>query len=679
MKKFPPLIAGFPHFLYGGDYNPDQWWHDTPNIVDEDMKFARAAGCNTFSVGIFSWAEWEPEEGKFDFSRLDALLDRLAAEKHHVLLATPSASYPNWMARRYPEVVRVNSDGKRTPLGGRQCHCWRSPIYREKVALINSKLAERYGKHPALVGWHISNEYYGACYCDYCKAAFRQWLKARYGTLEALNSAWWAHFWSHAYSDWDEIEPGLVCMDGLALDWFRFTTEQVCDFIRHEVAAVRKHSDLPATTNMMGYNPHLDYWRIAEVCDFIADDRYPGWLEVKDFPGTAANTAFCHDMHRAMKKRPWLLMESTPSNTNWQPYYRLKRPGLLRAEELLAVAHGADGVMYFQFRKGRGGSEKMHGAIVDHARSTETRVFRELAEVGETLKKLQPVLGTGTVPEAAVIFDWEVMTALNVSGGPSHESKRVMDTVLAHYRALWELNIPTDVIESRADFSGYKLIVAPMLYALLPGVAERIREFVRAGGVWVSTYLSGYVNASNLCWLDGFPGDGLREVFGLWSEELDGLTAEDTQHLAPCPGNALNWQGQAEVRDFAERIHPEGAEVLGVYGEDFYAGEAALTVNAFGAGFAYYQAARCDGKFLHDFYALVAAKHGVKSLLATPPGVHVMLREGDGEKYLFFFNFQTQEARFPLGDIVGKEMVTGERIHTEMTLPAFGSSVVKLD
>ncbi|MBO4305377.1 MAG: beta-galactosidase [Lentisphaeria bacterium] len=679
MKKFPPLFKGFPQFAHGGDYNPDQWWHDTPDIVDQDMAFARAAKCNTFSVGIFSWGEWEPEEGKFDFSRLDALMDRMAAEGNHVLLATPSAAFPNWMVNKYPQIAKMTSNGVRTPLAGRHCHCWRSPIYREKVTIINTKLAQRYGRHPALAGWHISNEYNTACYCPLCTEAFRNWLKSRYGTLEELNRAWWMRFWSHTYTRWEQVQPGLNCSDGLALDWFRFTTEQICDFMRHEIVPLKQYSDRPVTTNMMGYYPGVDYWRIAEVCDFIADDRYPGWTDLKDFPGTAARAAFCHDMHRAMKKRPWLLMESTPSNLNWQPYYRLKRPGLHRAEELLAVAHGADGVMYFQFRKGRGGSEKMHGAVVDHARSTGTRVFRDVAEVGETLEKIRPVLGTSTVPEVAVVFDWDAMTALNVSGGPSQSRKLVMETILAHYRALWELNIPADVIESRSDFSGYKLVIAPMLYALHPGVAGRIREFVENGGVWVSTYLTAYVNETNLCFLDGFPGGGLREVFGLWNEELDGLTPEDRQFITPAEDNMLGWTGRGEVADFAERIHPEGAEVLGVYGSDFYAGEPALTVNAFGRGFAYYQAARCDGKFLHDFYERLAAKHGVKTLLKTPPGIHVMLREGDGEKYLFFFNFQPKVQSFPLDGITGTEMVTGERVEKAMTLPAFGSAVVRLD
>ena len=480
MKKHAPIIPGFPHFLHGGDYNPDQWWHNDPTIVDQDMEFARIAKCNTFSVGIFSWAEWEPAEGEYHFEKLDALMDRMAQEGHKVLLATPSAAYPNWMVQKYPEILKVHESGAHSTIAaGRQNTCWESPVFRDKITQINTQLAQRYGKHPALGGWHISNEYGGACYCPLCKEAFRNYLKKRYGTLDALNSAWWSRFWSHTYTDWSQIEPGLYCVDGLLLDWFRFHSLQVRDFILHESAPLRQYSDAPLTINMMGVWPGVDYWRLAEVCDFIADDNYPGWLDVKDFPGTAAWAALNHDMHRTMQHKPWLLMESTPSTLNWKPYYRLKRPGLHRAEELLAVAHGADGAMYFQFRKGRGGFEKFHGAVVDHARTTQTRVFQEIASVGETLQKIAPVLGTGTRAETAIIFDWEAMTALNVSGGPSQERKRYTETVLAHYRALWENNYSIGVYPSTDPrITKADMVVAPALYMLKSGVKEVLKKYV---------------------------------------------------------------------------------------------------------------------------------------------------------------------------------------------------------
>ncbi len=677
MPKTPPIFDGFPHFLHGGDYNPDQWLA-TPEVLEEDLRLTGLAGCNAFSIGIFAWTSYEKREGEFHFDWLDRMMDSMAAAGRKVMLATPSGARPAWMALKYPEVRRVDAQGLREPYRRRHNHCWSSPVYREKVAIINTKLAERFGRHPALGAWHISNEYSGDCFCDLCKNNFREFLRRKYGTLDALNAAYWSAFWSHTYTDWAEIEPDDPFVDGLSLDLRRFNTEQICDFMRAEVAPLRLHSPAPVATNMMGFWGNFNYFRLAEVCDFIADDCYPGWLKIHDFAGTASVTSMVHDMHRSMKHKPFVLMESTPSNLNWQPYYRLKRPGLHRAEALLAVGHGADAVMYFQIRKGRGGSEKLHGAVIDHEGTERTRVFREVAEVGEILKKIEPVRGTMPRPEVAVIYEWESNDALRLSGGPSNERKLINETLADHYRAFWEMNIPCDVIESSMDFSPYKVVVAPMLYMLKPGVAERIKSFVEAGGVWVSGYLSNYVNETNLHFLGGLPGGDLRGLFGIWSEELDGLTPEDRQSLLPVAGNSLGFEHRGTVVDYAERIHLEGAEALACYGDDFYAGEPALSCNGFEKGFAYYQAARGDLDFLRAFYRALAVRHELKPLLATPRGVHAAVREADGERYLFLYNFTPESQSFLLGDIAGQSMIGDNRYAGSMTLPPFGSEVLSV-
>ncbi len=678
MTKHAPIIAGCDYFLHGGDYNPDQWL-DRPEIIDADFRLMRLARCNTFSVGIFAWSVCEPEEGRFEFGWLDRIMDRMAEAGNKVFLATPSGARPPWLSAKYPEVRRVDRHGIRDTYRERQNHCWRSPVYREKVREINRRLAERYAGHPALAAWHISNEYNGDCYCELCKKAFREYLERKFGTLENFNRRCWTSFWSHRYGDWSEIEPDDPCMDAVALEWRRFATEQVCDFMRWEIDAVRQHSQHPVTTNMMGFFQGINYYRIAELCDFIADDRYPGWCDARDFASAASESAMIHDLHRTMAKKPFVLLESTPSNLNWKPFYRLKRPGLHRAEELLAVGHGADAVMYFQFRKGRGGSEKLHGAVVDHEGSENTRVFRDVAEVGEILEKIGEVRGTMTHPEVAVIYDWDSHDALLVSQGPSAtEVKKPCETILQHYRAFWELNIPVDVVESTADLSAYKLVAAPMLYMLKPGVAENLRKFVAGGGVLISGYLSGYVNEDNLVFEGGLPGDGLRELFGIRQEELDGLTPDDRQFFRVTAANSLNLTGSHAVRDYAERIHPEGAEVLAEYVRDFYAGEAALTVNAYGQGFAYYQAGRSDLDFLLTFYGKLAKRHGIRRLLTTPAGVHATVREGEGKRYLFVYNFARGSEMFHTA-LRGRSLIDGSELTKEVVLPRFGSQVYRLE
>ena len=402
--------------LHGGDWNPDQWLHE-PGVLEQDFALMEKAGCNTFSIGIFAWATLEPEEGHFELGWLDDVMNGLAKRGFHAFLATPSGAKPRWMSEKYEEVRRIDAQGRREMHGSRHNHCFTSPVYREKVRIVNTKLAERYKGHPALGGWHISNEYSGACYCNYCLAAFRAWLKTRYADLDALNQAYWAAFWAQKFQTWEQIDPREAPMDGLQLDWDRFVTHQTVDFMKSEVAPLKAATPaIPVTTNMMTFFGGLDYWRFAEVCDRMAWDAYP---QLYGDWRLAVGLSMAHDFYRTVKGGlPFLLMESTPSNTNWQPTPRLKRPGQHRQEMLLAIGHGADATMYFQWRKSRGAFEKMHGAVVDHEGTDKTRVFQEVAAHGARLRKLDAVVGTTVRPEVAIVNDWESRWALGLTQGP---------------------------------------------------------------------------------------------------------------------------------------------------------------------------------------------------------------------------------------------------------------------
>lgn len=679
--RYEPIIKSFSHFLHGGDYNPDQWL-DHPEVIEEDFRMMHLAGCNTFSIGIFAWTSYEPEEGVYCFDWLDRIMDQLAAEGFKAILATPSGAMPAWMAEKYPEIRRINGEGLRVPYQNRHNHCGSSPVYREKVAAINRKLAERYANHPALAGWHVSNEYNGECYCELCLAAFHHWLEAKYGTLDAVNNAWWTSFWSHRYTAWSQINPRDKCVDGLTLDWKRFITWQCCDFMRNEVAPLRKFTpNVPLTTNMMGVFDGLDYWRVAEVCDFIADDCYPDWDHPGRYGEVAAHFGMLHDMHRSMKQgRPFVMIESAPGQQNWKPYFRIKRPGVHQLEMMLAMGHGADGTLYFQWRKGRGGCEKFHGAVVDHVSNEHTRMFREVANVGAIQHRLDPVVGSGIEVQTAIIHDWEARWALDACGGPANACKKTVQTIMAHYRALFNLNVPMDVIESTCDFSQYRLLVAPMLFMLKPGVADRLRQFVSAGGTLVFTYLGGYVNATNLCFTGGWPGDGLRELFGIWNEDIDGFPPEDTQCLRTLADNRLGLVGDFQVVEYAELIHLEGATALATYGDQFYAGEPALTVNSFGQGEAYYLAARTGDDFLTAFYRRLTDVAKIVSVLpaTVPSGIHGQIRTDGERRFLFLYNLNQKDVTFSPGTEKYRDMITGKDLTETMTLSGFGSTVVEV-
>ncbi|OME65782.1 beta-galactosidase [Paenibacillus odorifer] len=646
-KKYSPISSKAPVMLHGADYNPEQWLK-YPEILREDIRLMKLANCNVMSVGIFSWVSLEPEEGVFTFDWLDSVLDSFAENGIYAFLATPSGARPAWMSEKYPEVLRVERNRVHNLHGFRHNHCFTSPVYREKTAILNAKLAERYSQHPAVIGWHISNEFGGECHCDLCQNAFRDWLKVKYNnSLDEVNHAWWATFWSHTYTSWTQIESpaphGETQVHGLNLDWRRFVSERTIDFCQHEINVVRPYNPaLPITTNMHMIDG-IDYRELAKILDVVSWDAYPEWhyTEDGDDARLAAWTAMHYDLMRSFKKKPFLLMESTPSLTNWQSVSKLKRPGMHKLSSLQAVAHGSDSVQYFQWRKSRGSSEKFHGAVVDHSGHSETRVFKDVTEVGKTLAGMTEVVGTSTPVKTAIIFDWDNRWAIKDAQGIRNSGLRYEETVLQHYRALWELGIPVDMIGSGDDLSAYKLVIAPMLYLISEENGKRIEKFVEQGGTFLATYWSGVVNETDLCHLGGFPGP-LRRTLGIWAEETEGLHSRDLNGVVMQASNALNLSGDYDAHEIAELIHLEGAEALGTYRSDFYAGRPALTVNHFGEGNAYHLATRVkDASFYVELYAAITAKAGITRALDSelPIGVTAQLRTDGESDYIFVQNY----------------------------------------
>ncbi|MFA6134818.1 MAG: beta-galactosidase [Phycisphaerae bacterium] len=683
IHRYPPINSRLPHFIHGADYNPEQW-ADMPEVWDRDVEMMKQTGCNTMTVGVFSWVSLEPEEGVFTFGWLDTIMDKLASAGIFAVLATPSGARPAWMDRKYPEINRVGGDRHRNLHGMRQNHCMTSPVYREKCRIMNTALAQRYGNHPALSIWHVSNEYSGECHCDLCQNAFRSWLKGRYGdSLDALNKAWWTTFWSHTYTAWEQIESpsprGERLLHGLSLDWRRYTVDQTVDFFKAEAAPLRAITPtVPVTVNMMGTHYFCDYSRFAPLVDVIANDLYPSWHQDGSDMDTAAGAAFVHDLMRSLKGgQPFMLMESTPSIVNWSNVCPLKRPGMHRLSSLQAVAHGSDTVQYFQWRKSRGASEKFHGAVVDHVGHANTRVFKDVAEVGAILGKLDAVVGTAVPAETAIFFDWENWWALEEAKF-LHKDKKYVETCFAHHRPFWEAGVPTDVITEDADFSKYKLLVAPMLYMVRPGVAERIEQFVAGGGTFVATYVSGQVDQTDLCFLGGFPGP-LRRVLGVWVEEDDALPDGRFNELIPLPGNALGLEKSYALTEIFEISHVDTAKVLATYGKDFYAGTPALTVNALGKGRSYYIAARSEKAFLCDFYSALIRQLGLKRAIeaALPTGVSAQIRTDGRNKFLFIMNFQPTAKTIDLGRCVYVDLISGLEVSGDIELAGYGSRVLK--
>lgn len=660
---------------FGGDYNPEQWPEE---VWAEDSRLFDLAGINAATVGVFSWGLLQPAEDVYDFSVLDRITSQLADTGRNVILATATGAHPAWLARKYPEVTRVDFEGRKHLYGGRHNHCPSSPVFQRLSVELAGRIAERYADLPNLVAWHVGNEYGGACYCDLCTAAFREWLRARYGTLEELNHAWCTTFWSHTFYDWDEIVapsalsehwrgPNHTAFQGITLDYLRFMSDALLENFKAEKAAIRRQSpDVPVTTNLMGFYRPLDYFRWAEHLDVVSWDNYP------PDERSAPRMALTHDLMRGLKVgQSFWLMEQTPSTTACRDVNPVKRPGVMRLWSYQALAHGSDTVLFFQLRASRGASEKYHGAVINHASRSDTRVFTEVAELGAELPRLAGVVGAQTRSKVALMLDWNSWWAIDISDGPSRYVSYVR-TAIDWYSAVQRLDVDVDVVPVSADVSSYDVVLAPLLHMIPDGLAERLEAFVSQGGTLVTGVLSGRVDVCDNAFLMDVPGP-LARVLGVRVDETD---AREPSVVNPVQIGGATVEGSLVF----DLVIPQGAEVVGTYTEDFYAGTAAVTRNAFGAGRAWYVGTSLDATGLDAVLGEVVEAAGLTGPYARIDGVEATRRYKDGQRYLFLLNHSDREVRVA-ADKTGTELLTGERFEAgeKLVLPATGVVVLRSD
>ena len=661
--------------LHGGDYNPEQWLQ-YPDVLEEDLALMKKANVNCVSLGIFSWSVLEPEEGRYDFAWLEAIIGRLYENGIRIILATPSGAMPHWLTAKYPEVMQTGANGVQNLPGRRHNFCYTSPVMRAKIHKLDEKLSEKFGKNEAVILWHISNELGGnwgdgACHCPLCQQAFRVWLKEKYGTLDKLNHAWWNTFWSHTYTDWEQIHSpashGECLSHGLNLDWRRFVTAQMADFCRDEIKVVRSHSDLPVTTNFMGSFKNLNYQLLHQELDVVSWDNYPLWHIQKDEVPVAVCAAANHNIMRSLKKQPFLMMESSPSCVNWSEKSPLKRPGMHALSSLQAIAHGSDSVQYFQWRKSRGAYEKFHGAVVDHKGGGNTRVFRDVSETGARLFSIENFIrGTVNRPKAALIFDWENWWALEDAAAP-WETFDYIKEVLSHYQMFWENGIDADFISMDDPLEGYALVCAPVNYLYREGYADKVRRYVQNGGHYITTYCSGIVDDTDLCFIGRHP---LEDVLGLSPEETD----------APGEGfeNSFLYEGVTYTAgSVCDVCHPsDTVKVLSFYQKDYYTGYPAVTENSFGQGLCYYLAAKTGPDFLRAFYRTVFKKASLSNPLGAslPYGVTVTKREGI-RSVIFVMNFSSAPCEIA-GRGIWKDAETGSIYRDKLSLDGFSCKIL---
>ncbi len=657
---------GLDGLAYGGDYNPEQW---QPAIWREDVRLMRQAGVNLVTVGVFSWARLEPVPGEFDFAWLDEVLELLHANGIAVDLATATASPPPWLVRQYPEILPVDARGTRLEFGSRQSYCPSSPVWRSHVLRLCRVMAERYGSHPAVRMWHVSNEYgdeLSRCWCEESARAFREWLRRRYGTIEALNDAWGTAFWSQRYADFGQIEPPRATTGpanpAQRLDFERFSSDALRELFVAEAAVLREVTPgIPVTTNFMGVFDRLDYWEFAEAEDIVSNDAYPDPAD----PDSAAHAALGYSLMRSLKRQPWMLLESAPSAVSWREVNQPKPPGRMRLDALQAVAHGSDAVMFFQWRQARRGAEKFHSAMVGH-RGETSRSYAETRGLGAELTRLAPVRGSVVRSEVALVVDWDSWWAQSAPDSMPSQRLRWLEQARRWHQVTAGLGHAADPVRADGPFDGYRVVLVPGLYLATADQAAALSAFVARGGQLLVGPFSGVVDETDAVHPGGAPGP-LRELLGVEVDEPWPLVDGEVVRvgMGGATFGATLWQEALEAW--------EGTEVRGQYASGKLAGRPALTRRRHGAGAARYLGTVPDAAGLATILAATLTAAGLPARELSP--IEVVTRTDGVTDFTFYLNHDL--VPHPIATPAGAtDLLTGQTVTANTTIPGQGVLVL---
>jgi beta-galactosidase len=657
----------------GVAYYPEQWPRERWTT---DARLMAEAGLSVVRVGEFAWVELEPSAGTFDFGWLDDAIEILAANELTVMLGTPTAAPPAWLIEAHPEILPRRGDGHVHPFGHRRHYCPNQPAMQEAARRIVAARGERYGADPRVTSWQIDNELMGRCVCDVCHARFHDWLRERYGSIDALNESWGTTFWSQRYDDFAQIplpELGQIPLPtgfmtaapnpSLALDFRRFTSDSHIAFLRLQTDELRARiaTSQRITHNLMGFRfAEIDYHRLAAELDVVAWDNYPSL----DRSARWTSPALAADAMRGLRKQPFWIVEQQVGPLGWE-IIRTPRRGQMRLHTFQAIAHGAELVGYFRWRTARHGTEQhWYGVLDAHGRVGHR--YRELAELSKELDALGDVLtGATVISPAALLHDYDSRFALQVQ--PTNPSLAYEETAQRHYEALRTLGIGVDVISPETDLSPYRLVTAPNLYVVDDALVATLRAYAEGGGTLVLAPRAGVKDRCNVVPELPFP-TLLADLAGVEVADVASLLDDDPVRISGVDG-----MPDGEFRGWFEQIEPKGARVLALYAEGDFAETPAVTVHSVGAGRVVYVAGVADPATLRSLYESLAPEAGVVAT-ELPDGVEcVQLR---GEAPLLMFLNHADDERVVSLDGARRDLITGVEHEETIRLAPFGVALL---
>jgi len=661
-------------FHFGVDYYPEHWPEDR---WAEDARLMSEAGVNIVRLAEFAWSFLEPHPGYFDFKWLDRAIEILHQHGIQVILGTPTASAPPWVMAMFPDSYKVNEDGIRRTYGNRCEFCPTHAGYRERGRLVTRAMGLHYSDHPAVIGWQIDNELNGHCYCSQCQASFQTWLRSRYDSLEALNSAWGTAFWSHVYTEWSQVplpaETGGVPNPGLDLDYRRFMSDTFITFQQEQVDILRQVC--PAhfiTHNFMSFSfDQIDYFKLAKPLDFVAWDNYPrtGWR--LDQEADHAFVALGHDSVRGFKNQPFWLMEEQSGSGGWQTVGVNPRPGEMRLWTYQAIAHGADAMIYFRWRTARYGTEQYwHGVLYHHGQPG--RRYDELKLIGSELKRAgERFLGAEHRSRVAMILSYDTRWAF--LGQPNHLDFRYTALFASYYKALHRRNVSVDIVPPDADLSHYQMVIAPALYILPKQIADSLRNFVQNGGMLVTTARAGVKDDANAV-VDAYLPGLLSDVCGVEVDEYDVRSADLSVPLElTLPGCDVKI---AQAKLWFDVLRPTTAHPVATYRDEYFSDRPAITLNQFGQGQSVYVGTLGDDNLHDTILGWALESMDIQPILATPDGVEAAER-WQGERRLLFLLNHTKNTQEVMLDRSGVDIFSGTEIKDKVTLPPYGVAVLE--